>query len=157
MAGPDIFHKLQLKDQADIAVLGAPESFATALHKLKGVRVHDRLTADSGGFSLAFLTTQSALATFARTLGRHAKGDAVVWVAYPKGTSRRYQTELSRDCGWAPLGALGYEPVRIVSIDDDRSALRFRKAEFIRQIQRTPKLTISAAGRSKASARSLQK
>ena len=36
-----------------------------------------------------------------------AQGDAVVWFAYPKGTSKRYKCEFNRDTGWAPMGAAG--------------------------------------------------
>lgn len=157
MTAPGVFAKLQLKDQCDIAVLGAPASFAGALRALKGVRVHERLNAANSGFCLAFLTTLPELEKFALSLGKHARGDAVVWVAYPKGSSKRYATELSRDCGWKPLGALGYEPVRIVALDEDWSALRFRKADYIRQMTRSAKHTLSAAGKKKAAARSSRK
>jgi hypothetical protein len=126
-----IFDKLQLKDQADIVVLDAPDSFEKQIKVLQGVRVHRKFSSAASGFSLAFLTTQAQLERLARSIGAHVQGDAVVWVAYPKGTSRRYKSELNRDCGWKPLADLGYETVRMVAIDDDWSALRFRKAEFV--------------------------
>ena len=44
----------------------------------------------------------------------------------------------------------GYEPVRQVAIDEDWSALRFRKVEFIKTMNRKPEGAISSAGRKKA-------
>jgi hypothetical protein len=40
------------------------------------------------------------------------EGDAIVWMAYPKGSSRTFRCEFNRDTGWAVLGAAGYEAVR---------------------------------------------
>ena len=40
--------------------------------------------------------------------------------------------KLNRDNGWDILRTAGYETVRAVAIDDDWSALRFRKTECIK-------------------------
>ena len=82
----------------------------------------------------------------ARALTLRAAGDAVVWFAYPKGTSKRYTCDFNRDTGWQVLGAAGFEAVRQVAIDEDWSALRFRRAEFIKRLVRDPSRTVSAAG-----------
>ena len=49
--------------------------------------------------------------------------------AYPGGTSENYQCEFNSNAGWGKLGELGFEPVRQVAIDVDRTALRFRRVE----------------------------
>ena len=151
MAAAGVFGKLQLKDQRDIIVLDAPESFAPQTRALRGVRVHDTCVPAGSGFFLAFVQRQAKLARFAATLGRHARGDAVVWMAYPKKTSKRYTSEVGRDSDLGALGALGYEPVRMVAIDEDWTAVRFRKAEFIKRMTRSAEHALSAAGRAKAS------
>jgi len=71
----------------------------------------------------------------------------VIWMAYPKGTSKKYTCEFNRDSGWKALGKAGYEPVRIVAIDEDWSTLRFRKVEHIKNLKRNPKGAISKAGK----------
>ena len=58
-------------------------------------------------------------------------GDALLWIAYPKGTSKRYTCEFNRDKGWGVLLGSGFDCVRQVAIDEDWSALRFRRIEFI--------------------------
>jgi hypothetical protein len=150
MAAPGVFAKLQLKDQPAIVVLDAPESFEPELRALNDVRVLRSFPAKPASFALAFMTTPAQLAGYARELKRHVSGDAVVWVAYPKGSSKRYRSTLHRDTGWKPLGALGYEPVRMVAIDEDWSAVRFRKAEFIRSMKRGAEHAISKAGQARA-------
>jgi hypothetical protein len=59
-----------------------------------------------------------------------------VWFAYPKGSSKRYKSEINRDHAWLSLGQEGFEPVSMVAIDEDWSAVRFRRLEFIKQMKR---------------------
>jgi len=151
MAAPGVFGKLNLKDQSEIVVLGAPESFETELSRLRGVVVRrDAPGAKGVAFALAFVKRQAELDSAAKALTRRAEGDAVLWFAYPKGTSKRYSCEFNRDTGWAALGAAGFEPVRMVAIDEDWSALRFRRAEFIKTLTRDKVHAMSAEGRKRA-------
>jgi hypothetical protein len=145
------FDKLNLKDQGEIVVLDAPASFEGELKKLTGVTVHRRV--DPGAtpeFVLAFATRLAEVEAAARLLAKAAPGDAVVWVAYPKGTSKKYTCDFNRDTGWESLGAIGFEPVRQVAIDEDWTALRFRRAGFIKSLTREPKRAMSAEGRATA-------
>jgi hypothetical protein len=65
-------------------------------------------------------------------LAAAAQGDALLWFAYPKGTSKRYQCEFNRDTGWGVIRGAGFESVRMVAIDADWSAVRFRRLNFIK-------------------------
>jgi hypothetical protein len=100
-------------------------------------------------FSLAFVTKQKEVDAIAKTVARKAKGDAIVWFAYPKGTSKKYQCEFNRDNGWTALGAAGFEGVRMVAIDEDWSALRFRRVEFIQTMTREKKHAMTKQGKKK--------
>ncbi|HWF07059.1 MAG TPA: hypothetical protein VG297_01280 [Bryobacteraceae bacterium] len=135
---PAVFAKLNLKDQNRIVVLNAPESFERELKLLKGVDVvRDLKKVKAVTFSLAFVISHGEVDTLAPAIGRKAEGDAVVWFAYPKKSSKKYQSQISRDSGgWDSLGKQGFEPVRMVAIDEDWSAVRFRRAEFIRNMTR---------------------
>jgi hypothetical protein len=130
------FAKLNLKDQKEIVVLNAPASFEPELKSLKGVTVRRDLKGGDIDFSLAFVTTQKEVDTLGAQVGKKAKGDAVVWFAYPKGSSKKYKSEINRDRGWAVMGKAGFEPVRMVAIDEDWSASRFRRVEFIKTMTR---------------------
>jgi hypothetical protein len=145
------FEKLNLKTQTRIVVLNAPESFEPELAALRGVTVvRDLKGAGEIEFSLAFVTQQKEVDKLARAIAQKAKGDAMVWFAYPKGTSKKYVSEMNRDKGWQVLGDAGFEPVRAVAIDEDWSATRFRRAEFIKNMTRGKEWRMSAAGKTRS-------
>jgi len=148
----DVFRKLNLKDQAEILVLNAPQSFEPELQGLTVTIRRSLEQATAIAFSLAFVMTQSEVDSLARAIGAKAAADAVVWFAYPKGSSRNYTSGINRDSGWKVLGECGFEPVRMVAIDADWSALRFRRAEFIKTMTRGVEWTHTAVGREKAAA-----
>ena len=143
-----LFKKLNLGAQDTIHVLNAPGSFEPELAALKGITVK-RSIAGSSRFAMAFVITQAELDAASRKLAAACAGDAVLWMVYPKGTSKKYRCEFNRDSGWPTLGAAGFEPVRMVAIDADWSALRFRRVEHIRSMTRNPAAAISKAGRRK--------
>src|SRR5437868_13593 len=127
------FEKLNLKDQKQIVVLNAPESFERELTALGSVTVLRKLQGPKEiEFFLAFVTKQGEVDALGKTIGERAKGDAVVWFAYPKGSSKKHKSEINRDAGWQAIGKAGFEPVRMVAIDEDWSAVRFRRVEFIK-------------------------
>ena len=128
-----IFEKLNLKDRQEIVVLDAPASFEAELADLPVITIHRHLeSAPEVGFFLAFVTLQSEVDALSPEVASRAKGDAIVWFAYPKGTSQKYKCDFNRDTGWDVLKAAGFDTVRAVAIDEDWSALRFRRNEFIK-------------------------
>ena len=83
------FEKLNLKDQGRIVVLNAPASFEPELACLKEVEiVRDLKGVKEIEFALAFVTRQKEVDALAKAIEAKAKGDAVVWLAYPKGSSK---------------------------------------------------------------------
>jgi hypothetical protein len=147
-----LFTKLNLASHTTIYVLNAPAHFEYELAALKGVKVI-RAIKGKISFAIAFVMKQADLDRISSGLIEAADGDAILWMAYPKGTSKKYRCEFNRDSGWAVLGKGGYEPVRQVAIDEDWSALRFRKAEYIKSMTRNPEGAISKAGKQRAGAR----
>lgn len=130
---PTTFEKLNLKHQAEIVILHAPDSFEPEIATLQSVQIHrDLKSAPALEFALAFVTGQSEVDTLIPPLLAKAKGDAILWFAYPKGTSKRLKCDFNRDTGWEQLKAAQWDTVRAVAIDEDWSALRFRKIEYIK-------------------------
>ncbi|MFZ6770187.1 hypothetical protein ACO0LM_24300 [Undibacterium sp. Di26W] len=128
-----IFQKLNLKTQSEILVLQAPDSFEPEIAALTGVKVLRKLSsAKQCEFSLAFVSKQKELDELSLKLSQLAKDDALLWFAYPKKTSKLYQCEFNRDTGWDVLRAAGFDSVRMVAIDEDWSALRFRHVDYIK-------------------------
>lgn len=131
MAG--IFEKLNLKDQQEILVLRAPENFQPELARLPVLHIHRHIeSVPRIGFLLAFVKQQSEVDALAVPVAARATGDATVWFAYPKSTSKKYRCDINRDTGWSALRAAGFDTVRSVSIDKNWTALRFRRKEYIK-------------------------
>jgi hypothetical protein len=130
-----LFKKLNLGTHTDLVVLNAPKSFEPELATLKGVTIK-RSVSGTIAFVMAFVITQAELDAASRKLVAACTGDAILWMVYPKGTSKKYHCEFNRDSGWPILGAAGFEPVRMVAIDEDWSALRFRRVEYIKTMTR---------------------
>jgi hypothetical protein len=147
MAASSVFAKMNLKDQKEIVVLHAPDSFEPEIAALDGVTVRRKLSASSRvAFGVAFVITQSDVDAVAPSLARAAEGDAVIWFAYPKGSSKRYKASINRDRGWDVMGKAGFEPVRMVAIDEDWSAVRFRRADYIKTMTRDVEHAMSKKG-----------
>jgi hypothetical protein len=133
IATSPLFRKLNLGAHREIAVFNAPETFETELKLLKGVKItRDPSKLKGVKFGLAFANTQAQLDCSSKVLATASEGDAVIWFAYPKGSSKRYTCEFNRDSGWGVIRAAGFESVRMVAIDEDWSALRFRRVEYVK-------------------------
>jgi len=128
-----VFEKLNLKQQREILVVNVPPSFEPELLALKSIAVlRDPQRAKAIQFALAFATRQAEVDTLSGVLASKAEGDALLWFAYPKATSKRYTCEFNRDTGWDAMRRAGFDTVRQVAIDEDWSALRFRRVEYIK-------------------------
>jgi hypothetical protein len=146
-----LFKKLNLKSHREIVVLAAPSTFEAELVRLAGVRVH-RSADDINriAFALAFVMTQQQLDAASRDLASKAEADAILWFAYPKSASKRYRCDFNRDTGWNVLGTAGWEAVRNVSIDEDWSAIRFRRTVHIKRFRRDASRATSPAEKARA-------
>lgn len=144
-----LFKKLNFKDQEEILVLNAPESFESELQMLDSVDVvREANQIKSISFAIYFVTTLKGVNAASKMLSK-APGDPVIWFAYPKGTSKKYDCEFNRDNGWDALGKAGFEGVRQVAIDEDWSALRFRRVEQIKSLKRSSSMALTKEGKSR--------
>ena len=144
-----VIKKLQYKLQEDVLIVDAPAEFKEVLSDWK--KTAKLYNAPSGNktfsFALIFVKTAADVKKAAKNYIKLLEPDAVSWMAYPKKTSKKYNSEITRDSGWEALGELGYEGVSIVSIDDDWSAFRFRKADYIKTMKRRQEMAMSKTGK----------
>lgn len=141
-----VWKKLNLGNESKILVLNSPESFEPQIESLEDVTAHRSWRSKGISFLLLFVTKQTEIEKAAQKIATHTTGDTILWVAYPKQKSKNYQCDFNRDSGWASFGKIGFEGVRQIAIDDDWSALRFRRVEFIKSMKRNPKRAISKTG-----------
>jgi hypothetical protein len=146
-----LLKKFNFKGQPHIYVLGAPASLQSQIEAFAAEAPVFADPAEIGEeleFVMAFATQQAQVDAFAQRIGPRLKGDAVFWMLYPKGSSKRYQCDFNRDTGWDALGKVGLEPVRQVAFDEDWSALRFRKVQYIKTMTRS--FAMTEEGKAKA-------
>ncbi len=135
----DLFKKLNFKNQEIIHIINAPESFGNEVSSMGEVCKISFSLSDTNevAFVVIFVATQISLDEYIGILDTKAVGDAIIWFAYPKKSSKTLKCDFDRDHGWDKLGVLGYEGIRMVAIDQDWSALRFRKAAYIHKMTRS--------------------
>jgi len=134
-------------------VLNVPISFETQLQSLQVVtsiyrNPNETATID---YAMIFVTQEVEIQEIINSIYNKLEGDFVLCFCYPKGSSKKYKCDFNKDNGWQSLGALSLEGVRMVAIDEDWSALRFRKTEFIKTLTRSKYFTISADGKNRIS------
>jgi hypothetical protein len=130
--------KLNYKGQQRIAVINAGDKFLSALEEgLKGVQV-DRAIDQRFPyeFLIIFVQLVSEVEFMAPKALHNLTADGVLWFAYPKKTSKKLSSDIDRDHGWEVLIDRGFDKVRMVAVDEDWSALRFRNVRFIKSAQR---------------------
>ncbi|GDX45109.1 hypothetical protein LBMAG24_04360 [Bacteroidota bacterium] len=127
-----LFKKLNYKEQPNIVAINSPKTFDNELEEMS-----KRATIIKEFMEVI------EIEQFISAIYQKLKGDAVIWLCYPKMTSKNYKCDFNRDSGWTSLSKYNLELVRQVSIDDDFSALRFRKVEFIKTITRRESFAIT--------------
>lgn len=147
-----LLKKLNFKEETEILVLNSPSDYEDLLNEFskstKVLRSIKEIKNDQGiKFALIFLFKQEDIKTQIPLFIESMEGDAKVWLSYPKKTSKKYTSDIDRDHGWNLLGEYGYEPVRQVALDDDLSALRFRKVGYIKNFNRDEEMILSKEGR----------
>lgn len=146
-----LFKKLNFKNHPTVFLLNAPPEFSEATQAMSNFTQFQTQIAEGEPiqFFLAFVIEASQIETFSSILATQMKGDAIIWFAYPKKSSKKYKAEVNRDYGWESLGKIDMEGVRAVAIDQDWSALRFRRVEYIKKLTRNPKMILSEKGKNK--------
>ncbi len=133
-----LFKKLNFKNQPAILVINSPESFESELTAIAGFATvyRDESDVSAMDFAIVFVTRQNEIDESIQKIYPKLEGDAILWYCYPKGTSKKYKCDFNRDRGWSELGKFSLEPVRQVAIDEDWSALRFRKTMHVKNLTR---------------------
>jgi len=148
-----LFKKLNYKDQKQVLVLDAPACFEQNLQEahLFCEVLHQIKQIQEINFAIIFVTKQSHIDEIVPKIVEKVVGDVVLWFCYPKASSKNYKCDFNRDTGWKILGENAFEAVRMIAIDADWSALRFRKVNFIKKITRKESFALSQEGKKRTS------
>ncbi len=129
-----LLEKLNYKGQERIALINSDESFASELsNDLRNVTIDREIDQRYPyGFIIIFVKNVTDVNRITCMALHNLIADGVLWFCYPKKSSKKYKSDLDRDHGWKMLNDSGFHGIRMVSIDDDWSAMRFRNAKFIK-------------------------
>lgn len=130
MPDKTVAQKMFLKPGHRAFALNAPRGYTTLLGGLpEGAKLLKKADA-AVDFVHLFVRDQRDLARDLPAALAAVGPETTFWVSYPKKTSS-IATDISRDVGWEPMTAAGYEPVTIVAVDENWSALRFKPSGSI--------------------------
>jgi hypothetical protein len=111
-----------LKPGLKAAVIHPPENYLQELQ-------HDAEISSTlrGKFDWiqVFVKNKAELDTLAPKAANALKPESVLWITFPKGSSR-IQTDLTRDKGWEEVQKLNLKWINLVSIDETWSAFSMR-------------------------------
>ena len=132
----NLMSKLNYKSKQRIAVINADEKILVFLEKeLTGVQIDKEIDQRFPyEFMILFVRSVSEVELLAPKALHNLTSDGILWFAYPKKTSKKLSSDIDRDHGWEILIDRGFDKVRLVSIDNDWSALRFRNVRFIKSV-----------------------
>ncbi len=125
MADNAVAKKLKLSARQRAAIVNAPAGYLDELQPLpEGVALSDRL---DGAFDWVqiFVKNQAELADIAPAIPGALKPVSLLWITFPKGSSK-IQTDLTRDKGWDALQGADLKWINLVSVNETWSAFSLR-------------------------------
>ena len=116
--------KLKLRAGARAAVIDADEGYLDVLDPPPGTTIRTDLEGHLDWIQV-FVRSSAELAVLAPRIKAAIDPNGLVWISYPKGSSKM-QTDLTRDKGWEPLEGGQLMWLSLVSVDDTWSAFGLR-------------------------------
>lgn len=124
-----ILKKMIYKEYSPVLFFNAPESAKELIDILKsrdvevGTEINQKFD-----FQLNFFTEKLDFEANINKLLENLSDKGVMWVAYPKKTSKKYKSDITRDV----LRELSesqddYEGVSLIALDDDWSCMRIKR------------------------------
>jgi hypothetical protein len=129
-----LLDKLNYKKQKRISVINSEEKFVISISKeLNDVIIDQNIDPRYPyEFIIIFVKSVSEVESLAPVILHNLMADGVLWFCYPKKTSKKYVSDIDRDNGWKALNDSGLYGIRLVAIDENWSALRFRNKKYIK-------------------------
>ncbi len=129
-----LLEKLNYKGQKRIAVINAERNFKLALlTELKHIQIDSEIDLRYPyDFMIIFVRELTEVKEIVPVALHNLAADGILWFCYPKKSSKKYSSDIDRDHGWKELNDLDFFGIRLVTIDDDWSAMRFRNIKYIK-------------------------
>lgn len=127
--------KLGYKAQERVLLVNAPDDLKENLLAVFQSPPSEEIVEDQE-FILFFARELKEVREEVSSLAKSLRPQGRLWIAYPKKSSKRYQSDLSRDILWDAFAEYSMEPVSNFAVDADWSAIRFRPVSEIPSMKR---------------------
>ena len=130
----ELLRKLNYKGNNRIVIINAGEGFLQSVSdELRDVKIDTAIDQRCPyNFMVIFVKGFREVNDISPLALHNLTADGVLWFCYPKKTSKKLTSDLERDRGWKSLNDMGFHGIRMVSVDDDWSAIRFRNIKYIK-------------------------
>ena len=122
-SGTPLIKKLGIQASNRVALLGAPEDFMSLLEPLPAAVVFEAEAGPTTDIAHLFVTQRDELATQLRALRQQLGADAVLWVSWPKKSSK-VPTTVTEDTVRELALPLGFVDVKVCAVDEVWSGLK---------------------------------
>lgn len=131
-----LLEKLNYKDQQRIALLNADNKFRIRFAAtLKNITIDTEIDPRFPyNFIMIFVKNIAEVDQVAYTVIHNLSDDGILWFCFPRKTSTKLETDLSKDFGWKSLNDLGFHRRRLIMVNIDWSALSFKNEKYIKNI-----------------------
>lgn len=126
----EVLKKLKLTTQNPVLIVNAPEEYMNTMADIEQ-EIH---TVIKGKYKFIQLFAKS-IEDAKKYIGKcieALEGDGYLWLCYPKGSSKKYKSDLNRDTTHEVTESYNFQGVTLVSIDNDWSAFRIRHNDNIK-------------------------
>ena len=125
MSDKSVAEKLLIRPGQKILLVNQPKGYRAVLGAIpKGVTLLKE-AAEAADLIQVFVGSRKDLEAQLPRLKPLLAPKGLLWVTYPKGTSKR-KSDINRDSIAAYAGTIGLQAVAMISVDDDSSALRLK-------------------------------
>jgi len=83
-------------------------------------------------FMIVFVTKISDVRNITPVALHNLTADGILWFCYPKKSSKKFMPDIDRDHGWKILKDFNFRGVRMISVDEGWSGIRFRNIKYIK-------------------------
>jgi hypothetical protein len=129
-----LLEKLNYKGQKRISVINAEDNFMSSISpELRDVIIDEKIDPRYPyEFIIIFVKSISEIEAIAPLTIHNLMADGILWFCYPRKSSKKYSSDIDRDHGWKILNDSGLFGIRLVTIDENWSAFRFRNIKYIK-------------------------
>ena len=130
-----LLEKLNYKDQQRIALLNADNKFSIRFAAtLKNITIDTEIDPRFPySFIMIFVKNTAEVDQVAYAVIHNLSDDGILWFCFPRKTSKKLTTDLSKDFGWKLLNDSGFYKRRLITVNTDWSALSFKHEKHIKK------------------------